>query len=246
MQKHAKDKTAPEQGMFSESRVRMVLLPGLAADERMYARVRDALEKIPSDVPFELVTPRLLVPNSKEKMGEYARRTADELHVQADDIVGGTSFGSMVASAIAAQFPVKGLVLLSGALDSSALVHSSRLLNRIAPIIPFPLLQRALASDWFLRGIFGEACPTDIELARKMLLDTPEQTLRRGGILAVTCKLAEPLSVPVCALHGSDDRVLRPPEIDNCKLVPDAGHGMVVSHPQEVAEFLVQTVQEID
>ncbi len=245
MQKHAQDINTSEQSVSSQKRVRVVLLPGLAADERMYTRVRDALEMMPLDIPFELVTPRLLVPNRRENMEGYARRTVEALHIQAHDIVGGCSFGSMVASAIAAQAPVQGLVLLSGALDSSALIHSSRMLNRIAPIIPFPLLQRVLASDWFLRSIFGEVNPAVIELGRAMLLDTPEPTLRRGGLLAATCELAKPLTIPVHALHGADDRVIRSPEIDNCKLVPHAGHGMVVSHPQEVTDFLLQTVQEI-
>lgn len=246
MQKYVQDKNNAAPDASGGNRVRMVLLPGLAADERMYARVREALEMVPLDISFELVTPRLLVPNKKEKMEEYARRTAEALHIQAHDIVGGCSFGSMVASAVAAHIPVQGLVLLSGALDSSALVHSSRILNRIAPIIPFPLLQRVLASDWFLRSIFGAANPADIELGRSMLLDTPEKTLRRGGFLAATCELTKSLTIPIHALHGADDRVIRSPhEVDHCKLVPHAGHGMVVSHPHEVAEFLLQTVQEI-
>jgi len=245
MQKNAQDKITPVSAHSPprDSKVRLVMLPGLAADERMYARVREALAIIPWDImPFELVTPRLLVPNRGEMMKGYARRTAEALHIQPHDIIGGCSFGSMVASAIAVQIRVQGLVLLSGALDSSALVHSSRMFNRIAHIIPFPLLQRVLASDWFLHSIFGEANPADIELGRAMLLDTPEQTLRRGGFLAATCELEKPLTVPVHALHGADDRVLHAPEIDHCKLIPSAGHGMVVSHPYEVADFLCDTV----
>lgn len=245
MHKYAQNKNDTARNASGENGVRVILLPGLAADERMYVRVKDALDLMVADISFKLVTPQLLVPNRGEKMDEYARRTAETLHIQADDIVGGCSFGSMVAGSIAVQVPVQGLVLLSGALDSSALVPSSRILNRIASIIPFPLLQRVLASDWFLRSVFGETNPADIELGRSMLLDTPEQTLRRGGLLAATCELTEPLEIPVRALHGTEDRVIRSPEIDKCKLVPNAGHGMVVSHPHEVAAFLVQTVQEM-
>jgi len=245
MQKNAQDENFNVQDASSENRVRLVLLPGLAADERMYVGVREALEKAPLDISCELVTPRLLVPNAGENMEAYAHRTAQALNVQEDDIIGGCSFGSMVASAIATQFAVRALVLLSGALDSSALGRSARFLNRFAPFIPFPLLQRVLASDWFLRSIFGEANPQDINLGRAMLLDTPEQAIRRGGLLAATCEQLNPLSVPVHALHGADDRVICPPKADHCKLVPHAGHGMVVSHPHEVAEFLLQTTQRI-
>ena len=246
MQKYGSDRNPTVSNTSSEIRVRVVLLPGLATDERMYVGVQDALEKMPTGSIFKLVTPHLLVPNKGESMEVYALRTVKALHIQAEDVVGGCSFGAMVASAIAAQVPVKGLVLLSGALDSSALVSSGRILNRIAPVIPFTWLQRVLASDWFLHRVFGAASPAEIKFGRDMLLDTPAQTLRRGGVLAATCRLATPLSVPIYALHGTDDRVLRAPEVENCKLLPDAGHGMVVSHPQEVAEFLYAAVAQME
>jgi len=152
----------------------------------------------------------------------------------------------MVASSIAAQIPFRGLILLSGALDSTALVHSGRILNRVAPLVPFAWLQRVLLSDWFLRSIFGEADPEDIELGRTMLLDTPEPTLRRGGLMAATCRLEADIKVPVFALHGQEDKVITPPTLENCTILPDAGHGMVVSHPQQVGEFLCDTVGKID
>ncbi|MDY0290917.1 MAG: alpha/beta hydrolase [Desulfuromonadaceae bacterium] len=246
MQKYGSDRNSTVSNTSSETRVRVVLLPGLATDERMYVGVQDALEKMPTGSIFKLVTPHLLVPNKGENMEVYALRTAKALNIQTEDVIGGCSFGAMVASAIAAQVPVKGLVLLSGALDSSALASSGRMLNRIAPVIPFSWLQRVLASDWFLHSVFGAASPAEIKFGRDMLLDTPAQTLRRGGVLAATSRLTTPLSIPIYALHGTDDRVLRTPEVENCKLLPDAGHGMVVSHPQEVAAFLCDSVAAIE
>lgn len=225
---------------------RVVLLPGLAADERMYARVREVLEKQCPRVASRLETPRLLVPESYEDISSYARRSAEALKIKEGDIVGGCSFGSMVASAIAAQIPVKGLILLSGALDSSTLVHSGHILNRIATFVPFMLLQRFLASDWFLRRVFGEADPADIELGRRMLFDTPETSMRRGGVLATNSRLESNIKVPVFALHGQEDKVIDPPRVDNCTIIPDAGHGMVVSHPRQVAEFISEAVRNVD
>ena len=223
----------------------MILLPGLAADARMYGRVRKSLVEQPCRHPFNLVLAELLVPEVDEDMEAYAGRTAAELHLRPNDIIGGCSFGSMVASAIARMHPVSALVLLGGSVDSSALRRSGKWLNRCADVVPFGLMQRFLASNWFLHAVFGAADKDEIELGRSMLLDTPEQTLRRGGVLATTYRAKLPLSVPVYAMHGALDRVLKPPQVQYCHLVPDAGHGMVVSHAQEVAEFLCTVVAEI-
>ncbi|MCA1797000.1 MAG: hypothetical protein LC645_05580, partial [Geobacteraceae bacterium] len=83
----------------------------------------------------------------------------------------------------------------------------------------------------------------NIELGRTMLLDTPEPTLRYGGLLASTATLHTAVKAPVYALHGTEDRVLKAPPVKHCTLVQNAGHGMVVSHAQEVAEFLCKTVE---
>jgi pimeloyl-ACP methyl ester carboxylesterase len=54
------------------------------------------------------------------------------------------------------------------------------------------------------------------------------------------------IKVPVFALHGQEDKVINPPVLENCTILPHAGHGMVVSHPQQVGEFLCDTVGKID
>lgn len=243
---HSNAEASQHNTSCSPSMPRMILLPGLAADERMYIPVRRVLEQRCPAMASVLETPRLLIPEAEEEMGAYARRSALELNLRDEDIVGGCSFGSMVASAIAAQQQVRALILLSGAFDSSSLVHSGRMLNCIAPAIPFKWLQCILSSDWFLRSVFGAADKENIELGRTMLLDTPEAILRYGGMLASSATLDKPVEAPAYALHGTDDRVLRPPPVENCSLIPNAGHGLVVSHPQEVAKFLCETLADIE
>lgn len=227
---------------------RVILLPGLAADERMYAGVRHCLQAERTELSMALaaalVTPRLLVPHADETMEIYAQRTAAQLELQPHDIIGGCSFGGMVAAAIARAQPVAGLVLLSSALDSSAQARVAPLLNWMAQRLPFTWVRKFLASDLFLRAVFGAAAPDEIELGRTMLLETPPQTLRRGGVLAATYNSHVPIPAPVYALHGEEDRVLKAPQLEQCTIVPAAGHGLVVSHPQLVADFLGEVIQK--
>jgi len=214
--------------------VRIILFPGLAADERMYAGL--------SPSAFELVTPRLLVPERNETMASYARRHCELLSIEPGDVVGGCSFGSLLASAICRQIPCRGLILLSGAVSSTQMVSQAKLLNQWGRYIPYFLVRPVLSHRVFMERVFGGGSEAELALGRQMFLDAPAPLVREGGRLAVSYFPAEELSVPVFALHGALDRVIRPPMLPGVELVADAGHGMVVSHPQRVAEFLEQCV----
>ena len=219
------------------SRKRLILLPGLAADERMFARL--------AELPVELVTPRLLIPENGEHMVSYARRHAEWLNIGDSDVVGGCSFGSMVASEICRQRATKALVLLSGALSSDALVSSSHQLHKFARCLPFHLVRRILMSSFFLHKVFGEAELADIELGREMIAETPRELLLRGSTLATGYRSDGSISCEIFSLHGSQDNVICPPQIDQGEILDGAGHGMVVSHADEVSRFLCKVCSEI-
>jgi len=210
---------------------RLILWPGLAADERMYARL--------GDCGWELVTPRLPVPRADEDMPAYARRCAAELEVTSEDLVGGCSFGAMVATHIARQQAVKGLVLLAGALDSSTLATPARLLGKLPWLLPLSWLRRLFASDFNLQRFFGDQQdPEGYALARQMLETTPDDLLRFGGRMVVNQPTGVPPEGEVFAIHGAEDRVMGPPAIEDCRIVAGAGHGLVFSHAEEVTDFL--------
>jgi pimeloyl-ACP methyl ester carboxylesterase len=209
---------------------RLILFPGLAADERMYAGITCQC--------CELMTPRLLIPQPGETMAGYARRHIEALSIEADDIVGGCSFGSLVASEIARQQPCRGLVLLSGAVSSQAMVHQAQQLNRWASWIPYPVIRHVLTRRWFLQRVFGGGTEAELALGRVMIEEAPAQLVREGGRLAVSYFPLQSVPVPVFALHGAEDRVIRSPDVDSLHVLEGAGHGMVVSHRQEVIAFL--------
>ncbi|MEA3466546.1 MAG: hypothetical protein U9R29_11170 [Thermodesulfobacteriota bacterium] len=213
---------------------RIILLPGLAADERMYGGI--------GTLQVPLLTPRLLIPERNETMAEYAQRHADWLDVGTDDLIGGCSFGSMVASEICRQRATRGLVLLSGALSSTTLVSSSHRLKCIADFIPFMLMRRVLMCSLFLHAVFGDADPAHIELGRVMIKETPRDLLVLGGKLAANYYPTTPIECDIFSLHGALDRVLIAPDVHGGEVVKDAGHGMVVSHAGQVAEFLRRVI----
>jgi len=209
---------------------RLILFPGLAADERMYDSIHCST--------CELVTPRLLIPRRGETMVDYARRHRDQLMISDEDIVGGCSFGSLVASEIVRQQPCRGLILLSGALSSQGLVHQAQQLNRWSRWIPYGVVRHALSSRWFLQRVFGGGEERHMDLGRTMIRESSPQLVREGGRLAVSYFPAEEVSVRVFSLHGAQDRVIHPPQLSSGMLIEEAGHGMVVSHAVQVSQFL--------
>ena len=67
----------------------VILLPGLGADERLFVSQRDVWP--------DLVVPRWLRPELGEDLARYAARLAEQLLVSRPLVLGGCSFGGMVA-----------------------------------------------------------------------------------------------------------------------------------------------------
>lgn len=219
---------------------RLILLPGLAADERMYRQL--------AELNIQLLTPRLLIPERNETMAGYSLRHAQWLKIGANDVVGGCSFGSMVASEICRQRSTRGLILLSGALSSAALAPAAQKLKFASAFIPYAIARQIIMSSMFLRAVFGAHDTEKIKLARQMISDTPREILVRGSQLAAryTQEMVQaPLKCPVFALHGGQDRVLAVPAVKQCHIIADAGHGMVISHPEQVDAFLQRVLEQL-
>jgi len=216
---------------------RLILLPGLAADERMFGWL--------GPFPFPVLTPKLPDPSPKDTLSSYAARVAQGLKLTSDDLLGGSSFGSLVAAEIARQKPLRGLILIGGGLSSSQLVPAARVLEKWGRWVPFFLLRRVLSSDFFLRQVFGPESPERLALGRQMLLETSKAMLLEGGRLAVSYFPQTPIRIPVAAIHGGCDRVMAPPPCPECCIISNAGHGLAVSHPEAVTRFILSFVNTL-
>lgn len=213
---------------------RIILLPALGADERIFENLRD------HGLPLEM--PRHLLPGRGEELREYALRTADSLSVGPDDLIGGASFGAVVASAIARQRPVRGLVLIGGALDAGGLrpIPGEHLLHHL----PSFMLRQMLRSDRALHTVFSVEDASVRRRARTMLEQASDDLLLYGGKMLYAYRPSDLPSCPVFALHGGRDPVMIPPPVAGCRIIPEAGHGLPWTHGPEVTEFLQRAWEE--
>jgi pimeloyl-ACP methyl ester carboxylesterase len=213
---------------------RLILLPGLGADERMFGKID------PAGLP--LVIRRHLIPEKGEDLPAFARRTAVALDLTAGDVIGGSSFGSVVAAAIARHRPVAGLVLIGGALDGSGLrsLPGAHLLR----ILPASLLRSLLRSPKGLEYVFGPEDREIKKIIRAMLADTPDRLLLEGSRMLVSYRSSQPVPCPVFAVHGGRDPIMKPPPVADCRLIPEAGHGLAWTHGAEVTGFLCRAMEK--
>lgn len=215
-------------------RARLLLLPGLGADERLFAGL--------GPICMPVVCARLPAPHRYEAFTAYALRVAAGLALRPEDWIGGASFGGLVAADIARRRPLAGLVLLGGGLSSATLICPARWLGALAQRLPLPPLRALLARPAVLAAAFRPITPAAIQQLDAMLAATPDQLLREGARLVGNYFPRIAPLCPVHAIHGREDRLMRPPPVAACRLVDGAGHALVVTHPREVTDFLNATL----
>ena len=209
---------------------RLFLLPGLGADGRLFAALGElCLPVIPSALP---------APAHGEPMLRYAQRVAAGLDLRAEDWIGGSSLGSLVAAEIARRHQVTGLVLIGGALSSQTLVAPLPWLALLRHLIPVHVLHPLLATRAVLSLAFGAMPGPAMQLLTAMLELTPDTMLHEGARLATGYFPNSAPRCPVYAIHGGRDRLMRPPPVADCRMVADAGHALALTHPQAVTAFL--------
>lgn len=213
---------------------RLFLLPGLGADERLFAAL--------GELRLPVIAHRLPVPERNEPMWSYALRVAAGLDLRAEDWIGGCSLGSLVAADIACRRPVAGLVLIGGALSSRTLVAPLGWLARLRHLMPMSVLQPLLATRTVLSLAFGALPGAVLQELAAMLEATPDALLREGARLATGYFPSLAPLCPVYAIHGARDRLMRRPPVADCRMVAGAGHALTLSHPEVVTAFLNDVV----
>jgi len=214
---------------------RLLLLPGLGADERLFSRL--------GELCIPIVAARLPVPEAGELFTPYALRVAAQLDLRPEDWIGGSSFGSLVAADIARRRPIGGLVLIGGALSGTALAASIRWLGWLADFfVRGSGLRNLCLRPAAFRAAFGKLDADTLALLTAMAKEVPVPMLRRGFRLLAGCRPRLPVLCPIHAIHGTQDRLLRPPPLPDCRMVAGAGHALALSHPREVTAFLNETI----
>lgn len=215
---------------------RLFLFCGMGADGRLMRPVR-----VPS---VEVVTPDHIEPRPGEALSAYAARVADRHGVLPADIVGGASFGGMLAAEVAKQRAVAGLVLLGTCVRPRRLQWSYKALYALRHLIPdFALGLRGW--EPLVRWRFEPVTREALTLLADMNAKCPARHIREFGRMAVEWAGAPERSCPTLSVHGRRDRVIPIDRGEPGVVLEDAGHAFTLTHPKQTSEAISGFLQAV-
>jgi pimeloyl-ACP methyl ester carboxylesterase len=210
---------------------RLILLPGLGADERMYAPQRGAFP--------HLEVPRWVTPRPRESLPDYARRMAAQIDTSDPFFLGGSSFGGMVALEMARHARPRAVFLIGSCRAAAASVPwMFRVAGRLANLAPGPVLRTIHRVNSRFTFPFGDLTAEQHDLMVAMMRDADPRFIQWGGWALCNWAGAGELGVPVHQIHGGADRIMPCRRSAADVIVPGAGHLLNVTHADVVNTFL--------
>jgi pimeloyl-ACP methyl ester carboxylesterase len=188
---------------------RMIVLPGMGADSRMYS---GAWRSLPNAVFVDWPEYR-----GETTIAAVAERVVQQIGIAHGDLVIGSSLGGIVACEIARVRTLKALVLIGSAVNKEEISSLLAVLHPIADFAPLNFIQSAAGK------VPGELA--------EMFRDVQPDFIRAMCRAIFAWKGLENSSVKLIRIHGKRDRVIPlPPKVD---LVLDGGHLIAMTHAAE-------------
>lgn len=213
----------------------LILLSGLAADETVFTPQRLAFP--------QLVVPRWIKPLPNESLPEYAERFAETIRPATPCVLGGASFGGIVAQEMARFVNPRAVLLIGSVRGPTEFPWRVRIWRKLRPAIPFlPIApfqwsasSASLARRWLphLAGVVRQFSQADEDVFRWSLA----QLLAWNETPTVGC--------PIYQIHGDCDRVLPIARTRPDVVVRGGGHVISLTHSREANAFIRRCLERI-
>lgn len=215
----------------------LVLLPGLGADQRLFEPQKAAFS--------DLLVPPWIVPKRKETLPDYAARLAETIVAARPIVLGGSSFGGMVAWEMARHLRPEAVVLIGSCRSPKALHPVARGLRPIVPLTAVQLFSLAKVFAPLGLKMFSPFTPEQRELCVAMFKEMD------GGFMKWACRAVlgwvpnEPPAIPIFQIHGGKDRIMPARLVEADEIIPDGGHLINLTHPEQVNAFITRAFESV-
>ena len=215
----------------------LILFSGLAADASVFT---------PQKLAFpQLIVPEWPAPRDNDTLTSYCDRLADALQPHGNAIIGGASFGGIVALHVAKRLNPLGVLLIGSARSPNELSRLARLarpLRLLVPFVPVRLLQLLCAplGSRTAQGVVPHFCA----LGRQFRGADP-RVFKWSLARILDWKETPELACPVFHVHGSRDLVLPIRYTKPDTIVAGGGHVISLTHPPEVNAFIQSAMRQI-
>jgi pimeloyl-ACP methyl ester carboxylesterase len=207
------------------------LIPGLAADERVFRHIR-----LPEGYHPQIL--QWVRPEPKESLASYAMKLAEQIDRSAPFTLIGLSFGGMLATEIAKRLQPHKTVLISSVPHSSQLPSYYRWAWRIG--VQYIMTPTVIKSGVMIKRLLTAEAPEDKKIIVEMARDMDPEFVRWAMWTIVHWKTTEG-SVPGCMhIHGSADVILPCRFTRPSHLVPKAGHLMIFNQADRINALLAE------
>ncbi len=214
---------------------RLILLPGLGADARLFEPQRRAFPR--------LETPRWLPPRRGESLSGYAARMAEQVDTREPYVLGGVSLGGMVALEMARHLRPDAVLLIGSCRRGQTVRRDLRRIEPLHPLVPAALFELCKP----LAPLLVLGLPNDLkDLFVTMFRDTPAAFLKWACSAVVRWpgppppEAPEPpeLRVPVYRIHGRRDALLPLNDEPADEVIEDGHHLISLTHAEKVNAFI--------
>lgn len=197
---------------------RVVLLPGLGCDARLHGEIAALSPGVVSAGYFDH--------RGCADLADYAERVIAHLGITADDVIGGSSLGGMVASEIHRRLGCRGLVLIGSCDDPRFIQPILRKLTWLGERMSF-------AAGLKFLGPLG-----NVSLLMDMIHHCDPEFIRWACGAVGRWQGARAAPGTAWRIHGGLDPVIVALGQKADQLIPSGGHIIALSHPALVAAFI--------
>lgn len=214
---------------------RLVLLPGLGADHRMFEPQR-------REFP-DLHVPPWIRPEPEESLGHYAGRLAEQVDRSGPLVLGGASLGGMVAWEMARHLKPAALVLIGSCRSCTAVRSPAAGFRDAIRWLPPAMIDLTKPLAKLAVEYFGDLTPDLKHLLVECYRDADPHFLKWGAWAILNWDACSEPATRIFQIHGSDDQVLRACRAGDAEIIPGGGHLISLTHAEQVNAVLRRAMQ---
>jgi pimeloyl-ACP methyl ester carboxylesterase len=221
-----------------DSRFGLILFPGLGADYRLLEPQRAAFP--------QLTVPPWIPPHRNESLPSYAARMAQTIAVPPERplIVGGVSFGGMLACEISRHLKADGVVLIASCRSPGSLRPLFPAARWLLPVIPVATWSIAKLLSTPVMAVMHRRSPAKRRMLVTMFKESDPHFMH-WIVRAIFNWQPTPLDgIPAFHIHGTRDPIIPARRVNADAWIPGGGHLINASHADEVNRFILAAVRQ--
>lgn len=222
---------------MSNQSPKLILIPGLGTDERLFEQQRRAFP--------ELWAPPWILPRDDESLADYAARMAEVISVREPFVLGGVSLGGMIAYEIARHLNPQAVILIASCRTRQGVNGFLRAAGHLWPVVPAGAFRIAKFISLPVLRTFGVLTPTQRQLCAKMFSEMDTRFMH-WAVSAILGWNPSPLEqTPVYQIHGARDQIIPAKSVAPDEIIPDAGHLINLTHADAVNAFIRDVIAKV-